>query len=316
MERGKKPLVVLVGPTAVGKTALSIALAQAFNAEIISGDSMQVYRGMDIGTAKIMPEEMEGVPHHMIDILEPDEPFNALTFKKRAEICIDEILSRDHLPMIVGGTGLYVNGLIYDYGFQGERDQEYRTAIFDEMVKHPDKAAAYYEKLMTARPDLKSVIFPNDYFRLSRALEVMRTEGKDVIMQFDMKKNYVSPYKLCFIGLTMDRGVLYDRINRRVDLMLTKGLVEEVENLLGKGYNKEMQAFKAIGYKEIIAMIEGRLSEEEAIDLLKKNTRHFAKRQLTWFRRDPNIKWFEVDQYDAPDSLAEAVQAYISMCLQ
>ena len=158
MSTEKKPLVVIVGPTAVGKTALSIALAKAFDAEIISGDSMQVYRGMDIGTAKITPEEMQGVPHHMLDILDPDEPFNALTFKERAQQTIDDILSRGHLPMVVGGTGLYVNGLIYDYRFQGERDDGYRARIFDEMVADPEKAAAYYDALLAERPDLRGVI--------------------------------------------------------------------------------------------------------------------------------------------------------------
>ena len=177
MSTEKKPLVVIVGPTAVGKTALSIALAKAFDAEIISGDSMQVYRGMDIGTAKITPEEMQGVPHHMLDILDPDEPFNALTFKERAQQTIDDILSRSHLPMVVGGTGLYVNGLIYDYRFQGERDDGYRARIFDEMVADPEKAAAYYDALLAERPDLRGVIFPGDHFRISRALEIIRTEG-------------------------------------------------------------------------------------------------------------------------------------------
>ena len=305
MSHEKKPLVVIVGPTAVGKTALSIALAQAFDAEIISGDSMQVYHGMDIGTAKIMPEEMQGVPHHLLDILEPDAPFNALIFKERAEQATRDILARGHLPMVVGGTGLYVNGLIYDYSFRGERDEAYRARIFDEMVANPEQAAAYYDALLAQRPDLRGVIFPGDYFRISRALEILRTEGKDVIRNFDMPKNYQSPYRLCLIGLTMDRATLYERINRRVDLMVENGLVEEVEKLLHKGYNKEMQALKAIGYKEIITALEGTCSLAEAVELLKKNTRHFAKRQLTWFRRDPNIHWFAVDEMDADALLAQ-----------
>lgn len=311
MSTEKKPLVVIVGPTAVGKTALSIALAKAFDAEIISGDSMQVYRGMDIGTAKITPEEMQGVPHHMLDILDPDEPFNALTFKERAQQTIDDILSRSHLPMVVGGTGLYVNGLIYDYRFQGERDDGYRARIFDEMVADPEKAATYYDALLAERPDLRGVIFPGDHFRISRALEIIRTEGKAAIKNFDMPQNYQSPYALCLIGLTMDRQRLYERINLRVDLMLENGLVEEVEKLLDKGYNREMQALKAIGYKEIIAALEGEMSMEEAVTLLKKNTRHFAKRQLTWFRRDPNIHWFAVDSMDEA-ALLEQTKAIIT----
>ena len=315
MEQNKKPLIVIVGPTAVGKTALSIDLAKAFDAEVISGDSMQVYRGMDIGTAKITPEEAQGVPHHLIDILAPDEPFNALTFKNSAQSKINEILSRGHLPMVVGGTGLYVNGLIYDYDFQGERDDAFRQRIYEEMVQDPEKARSHFEHVITLRPDLKGILFERDYFRISRALEIIRTEGKDAVMDFDMKRNYVSPYDLCLIGLNMDRAKLYDRINRRVDIMIENGLVEEVEKLLQQGYNKKMQALKAIGYKEIIDHLEGRLSLEESGELLKKNTRHFAKRQLTWFRRDPNIKWFEVDRLSY-EALFDQVCSTISACLK
>lgn len=315
MEQNKKPLIVIVGPTAVGKTALSIDLAKAFDAEVISGDSMQVYRGMDIGTAKITPEEAQGVPHHLIDILAPDEPFNALTFKNSAQSKINEILSRGHLPMVVGGTGLYVNGLIYDYDFQGERDDAFRQRIYEEMVQDPEKARSHFEHVITLRPDLKGILFERDYFRISRALEIIRTEGKDAVMDFDMKRNYVSPYDLCLIGLNMDRAKLYDRINRRVDIMIENGLVEEVEKLLQQGYNKKMQALKAIGYKEIIDHLEGRLSLEESVELLKKNTRHFAKRQLTWFRRDPNIKWFEVDRLSY-EALFDQVCSTISACLK
>lgn len=315
MEQNKKPLIVIVGPTAVGKTALSIDLAKAFDAEVISGDSMQVYRGMDIGTAKITPEEAQGVPHHLIDILAPDEPFNALTFKNSAQSKINEILSRGHLPMVVGGTGLYVNGLIYDYDFQGERDDAFRQRIYEEMVQDSEKARSHFDHVITLRPDLKGILFERDYFRISRALEIIRTEGKDAVMDFDMKRNYVSPYDLCLIGLNMDRAKLYDRINRRVDIMIENGLVEEVEKLLQQGYNKKMQALKAIGYKEIIDHLEGRLSLEESVELLKKNTRHFAKRQLTWFRRDPNIRWFDVDRLSY-EALFDQVCSTISACLK
>lgn len=301
----QKPLIVIVGPTAVGKTALSIDLAKFFNAEVISGDSMQVYKNMDIGTAKITPEETEGIPHHMIDILEPNEEFNALKFKTLAEEKIDEILMRNHLPMVVGGTGLYVNGLIYDYQFTGDRDATYRDKIYDDLRQNADNTS--YQELISLRPDLEGVVFPGDHFRIARALEIIRTNGKDALKNFDMKSNYVSPYKLCLIGLNMDRAKLYERINYRVDLMIENGLVEEVEMLLHQGYNKEMLAFKAIGYKEIIAYLNHDLSYEAAIDLLKKNTRHFAKRQLTWFRRDPNVKWFMVDEMDYSTLLASTI---------
>ena len=301
-----KPLVVIVGPTAVGKTALSIDLAKHFNAEVISGDSMQVYKKMDIGTAKITPEETEGIPHHMLDILEPSEEFNALKFKTLAEKNINEILSRNHLPMVVGGTGLYVNGLIYDYQFTGDRDASYRDKIYDDLRQNADNTS--YQELIALRPDLEGIVFPGDHFRIARALEIIKTNGKDALKNFDMKSNYFSPYNLCLIGLNMDRATLYDRINRRADIMIENGLVEEVEKLLHQGYNKEMLAFKAIGYKEIIAYLNHDLSYEAAIDLLKKNTRHFAKRQLTWFRRDPNIKWLMVDEMDYPTLLSSAIK--------
>ena len=301
----KKPLVVLVGPTAVGKTALSIDLAEHFHAEVISGDSMQVYRKMDIGTAKISENETRGIPHHLIDVVDPDEEFNALQFKTLAELEIDQILSRNHLPMIVGGTGLYVNGLIYNYQFTGERDNSYRDEIYDSM--HENKENDSYEELMRIRPDLKGIIFPNDHFRIARALEIIKTDGQENLKNFDMKNNYQSPYNLCLMGLNMNRSTLYDRINKRVDLMIEDGLVEEVEMLLQQGYNKEMKAFKAIGYKEIISYLDGTLSYEEAINLLKKNTRHFAKRQLTWFRRDPNINWFFVDEMSYDELLKNTI---------
>lgn len=307
-----KPLIVIVGPTAVGKTALSIDLAKHFNAEVISGDSMQVYRQMDIGTAKITPEEAQGIPHHMIDIMDPCEEFNALKFKTLAEETIDDILSRNHIPMVVGGTGLYVNGLIYDYQFTGERDASYRDKIYDDLRQKGNTDS--YDELIALRPDLEGIVFPGDHFRIARALEIIKTNGKDALKNFDMKNNYFSPYKLCLIGLNMDRATLYDRINRRVDIMIENGLVEEVEKLLHQGYNKEMLAFKAIGYKEIIAYLNHDMSYEAAIDLLKKNTRHFAKRQLTWFRRDPNIKWFMVDEMDYTALLTGTIE-YINQTI-
>lgn len=308
----KKPLIVIVGPTAVGKTALSIDLAKHFNAEIISGDSMQVYKGMDIGTAKITQEETQGIPHHMLDIMPPDEEFNALKFKTLAEAQIDQILERNHIPMIVGGTGLYVNGLLYNYQFTGDRDNSYRDKIYDDL--HKNEIDSSYQELISIRPDLQGVIFPNDHFRIARALEIIKTNGKENLKNFDMTSNYDTQYQLCLIGLNMNRETLYKRINQRVNIMIDKGLIEEVEKLLEQGYNKEIKAFKAIGYKEIISYIEGTLTLEGATDLLKKNTRHFAKRQLTWFRRDPNIKWFFVDEVDYQGLLNNTIE-YVNKCL-
>lgn len=314
MNNEKQPLVAIVGPTAVGKTALSIDLAKYFQAEIISGDSMQVYRGMDIGTAKITPDEAQGVPHHLIDIMEPDESFNALKFKTLSQELIPQISKRGHLPMVVGGTGLYVNGLVYDYGFVGERDENYRNAVFENLRGSETESSEAYEKIMEIRPDLKGVLHEKDHFRISRAMEIIKTEGKETLQNYDMKSNYTSPYSLCLIGLNMDRAKLYERINLRVDIMLENGLVAEVEKLLQQGYNKGMQSLKAIGYKEIIAYLEGELSYDQAVKLLKKNTRHFAKRQLTWFRRDPNIQWFNVDEMSYDELLEACIKAIHTSC--
>lgn len=303
------PLITIIGPTAVGKTDLSISLAEKLNAEIISGDSMQVYKYMDIGTAKISEKEMSGIPHHLIDILEPTEAFNAIRFKELAEKTIDEIYQRHHLPMIVGGTGLYINGLLYDYNFLGDTNIKYRSDLENIDTK------ILYQMLLKIRPDIENSIHENDRFRIMRALEIIKTSGKDSLKAFDMKENYFSKYDLCLIGLNMDRSLLYERINYRVDKMLAEGLLEELEDLLKKGYNEEMQALKAIGYKELILYLKGKLSFNDAVELLKKNTRHFAKRQITWFKRDPNIKWFYVDQYKK-EELTTQVLNFIKSSLQ
>lgn len=308
MQEKQQRIVAIVGPTAVGKTDLSIALAKRFNGEIISGDSMQVYRGMDIGTAKITPAEMQDVPHHLLDIIDPGESYNVVRFQAMAKTAIEEITARQRLPFLVGGTGLYVNSLLYDYHFSGKTDRSYR----DSLEALP--AEALYAKLMAIRPDLQGTIKKNDRFRIIRALEIIKTTGEEFVHDFDMPNNYESPYKLCLIGLNMDRQRLYDRINHRVDRMLDTGLLAELEILLRKGYNEKIQALQAIGYKELIAYLHGFCSMEEAVDLLKKNTRHFAKRQITWFKRDPNIRWFNVDTM-SPEELFEASSAYIKESL-
>lgn len=308
----KKPLIVIVGPTAVGKTALSIELAKYFCAEIISGDSMQVYKYMNIGTAKIHEDEKKGIKHHLIDILEPEEPFNARTFKLLASNEIENIYSRNNIPMVVGGTGLYINGLMYDYQFDGNTNHEYREKVYKEMIQNGTEK--YYKLLTEKRPNLKNKIHKNDAFRISRALEIMQTSGKDNLGNFCMKDNYDSKYQLCLIGLSMDRKKLYSRIELRIDQMLENGLVEELEALLKKGYNKEMQSLQAIGYKEMMLYLEGKLSYTDSVALLKKNTRHFAKRQLTWFNRDPNLKWFFVDTMNDLE-LQRQTKKYIQQCL-
>ena len=288
----KQPLLVLVGPTAVGKTKLSLALAQRFNAEIISGDSMQVYRGMDIGTAKIPVEEQCGIPHHMIDIHTPDEPFSVAEFQERSARLISEISARGRLPFIVGGTGLYIESLCYGFEFSEQgSDEAYRLQMADYAEQYGNQAL--HQRLAEVDPETASRLHPNDVRRVIRALEVYHLTGQTMSQQLEHQKREAQ-YKLCMIGLTMDRQLLYNRIEERIDEMLEQGLVAEVEQLLAQGYDRRLVSMQALGYKEIAAYLEGELSYEAAVVLLKRDTRHFAKRQLSWFRRMKDIHWFDV----------------------
>jgi len=303
----KEKLLVLVGPTAVGKTALSIKLAHSLNGEIISGDSIQVYKGMDIGTAKITVDEMKGIPHHLIDILEPDEPFSVNDFQKRARRLITEINQRGKLPMIVGGTGLYIQSVIYDYQFsEARQNQELR----DQLVAFATSKGkeALHKRLAEIDPVTASRLHPNDVKRVVRAIEIYQQTG--TTMAEYQQRASVSPYQLCFLGLTMERSKLYERINHRVDLMVEQGLFEEVQSLLGRGYDLSFSSMQAIGYKEIIAYLEGNISKEESIELLKKNSRHFAKRQLTWFRSMKEIHWIDVTFSSNEAELVENIRSF------
>lgn len=288
-------IITIVGPTAVGKTKFSIELAKQFNGEIISGDSMQVYKGMNIGTAKVTKEEAQGIPHHLIDVLWPNEVFNASIFKSMAQTAYQKIIENNKLPILAGGTGLYVNGFLYDYHFsEAEVDENYRKSL--EEFAQNEGLEKLYEKLEDICPEVKSFISKNDKLRIIRTLEIYHSTGKIYFHRNDMKKNYISKFELSFIGLTMDRDKLYKRINQRVDKMIDLGLIEEIKSLLDEGYSRDLVAFQGIGYKEIIAFLNHQYSLETAIELIKKNTRNFAKRQLTWFRRDPNIKWINIDE--------------------
>ncbi|MCI3920422.1 tRNA (adenosine(37)-N6)-dimethylallyltransferase MiaA [Paenibacillus sp. TRM 82003] len=290
----KKPLIVLVGPTAVGKTAFSLEIANHFPIEIISGDSVQVYRGMDIGSAKATPEERAAVPHHMIDVLDPSDPFTVADFKERVTALIDDIHARGKLPAIVGGTGLYIESVVYDYRFS--------EAVADEAARERWNAAAdergteaLHALLRERDPVSAERIHPNDRKRLVRALEVFDATGRPMSEQAQ-KREKTSPYELCMIGLTMDREKLYARIEERVDLMLQQGLVEEVRGLLSRGVDRSLPSMQAIGYKEVASYVEGEISYDRAVYLLKRNTRHFAKRQLSWFRMMPQIRWVDVTE--------------------
>lgn len=293
MNRQHKPkLLVLVGPTAVGKTRLSIEIAKAFSCEIISGDSMQVYRGMDIGTAKITHEEMQGVPHHLIDVMEPYEPFSVAQFQEWSKQLITEIHDRGHLPFIVGGTGLYVESVCYEYQFtEAGMDEAFREA--QKRFAAEEGVEALHQKLAKVDPNSAARLHPNDVRRVVRALEIHHLTGVTLSSQLEGQTKQ-SPYDLCFIGLTMDRQMLYNRIEQRIDEMIANGLVDEVKGLLDKGYNRSMISMQGLGYKEIAEHLQDGVPLQEAIEKLKRDTRRFAKRQLSWFRRMKDISWIDV----------------------
>lgn len=288
----KRPLLVLVGPTAVGKTKLSLQLAKHVDAEIISGDSMQVYRYMDIGTAKLPVSQQEGIVHHMMDIHEPDEPFSVAEFQDRCTALIEEIDDRGKIPFIVGGTGLYVESVCYGFEFNQEgSDEAFRMEMAAFAEQHGNEAL--HERLKLVDPDSADRLHPNDVRRVIRALEIYHLTGIKMSDQLAGQKREPK-YNLCMIGLTMDRQLLYNRIEDRIDLMLEEGLVQEVEQLLERGYSRQMTSMQGLGYKEIAAYLEGEMSYEAAVQLLKRDTRRFAKRQLSWFRHMKDIHWIDV----------------------
>jgi tRNA dimethylallyltransferase len=287
----KPKLIVLIGPTAVGKTKTSIHLAKTFDAEIISGDSMQIYKGMDIGTAKITEEEMEGVPHHLIDIKNPHESFSAAEFQQLVREKIAEIHSRGKMPMIVGGTGLYIQSVIFDYQFtDSPGDPEYRTRL-EEKVEEKG-IATLYDHLQHIDPEAAKNIHPNNTRRVIRALEIFHCTGKTMTGYQESQSDELL-YDTALIGLTMDREKLYNRINMRVDLMIDEGLIKEVKTIFDLGV-RNVQSVQAIGYKEIYEYLDGSISLERAIENLKQNSRRYAKRQLTWFRNKMDVTWFDV----------------------
>ena len=298
----KKPMVVVTGPTAAGKTDLSLNLADRIGGEIISADSMQVYRGMDIGTAKIRPEEMRGIPHHLIDVLDPDQPFNVMIFRQMAMEAAEGILRRGHIPILVGGTGFYIQDLLYDVDFT---DQEtggaYRKYLQDlAREKGPDYL---HDRLKERDPDYAAGVHANNVKRVIRALEFHKESGGSRISDHNREqRERESAYDALFFVLTMDRKALYERIDQRVDRMMEKGLVEEVKRLQERGLTASDVSMQGLGYKEILGALEGQMSLEEAVYVIKRDTRHFAKRQLSWFRRERDVRWVCMDRY--PDRKA------------
>ena len=295
-----KPLVILAGPTAVGKTELSIRLAKRINGAIISADSMQVYKYMDIGSAKIMPDEMEGVKHYLIDELDPSDEFNIVRFQQMAKDALKEIYANGQIPIVAGGTGFYIQALLYDIDFtHQDSDEAFRKEMADYAAEYG--AEALHEKLKEIDPVSYKTIHANNTKRVIRALEYYRMTGQPISAHNEQEHQKVSPYNFAYFVLTDDRKHLYDRIDYRVDLMMKKGLVDEVKNLYDMGYHKDMVSMQGLGYKELLSYLDGECSLEEAVYIIKRETRHFAKRQLTWFRRDRDVIWLDKSAYQYND---------------
>lgn len=292
----KKPLIILTGPTAVGKTKASIGLAKAVGGEIISADSMQVYKYMDIGSAKIRAEEMDGVPHHLVDILNPEEEFHVVRFQKLAKEAMEKIYAAGHIPIIVGGTGFYIQALLYDIDFtENDEDSAYRTEL--EAFAKEHGAEALHERLRAVDPESADAIHANNIKRVIRALEFYRQTGTKISQHNEEERQKESPYHFVYFVLNDDRAVLYDRIEKRIDLMMEEGLLAEVARLKEMGCTKEMVSMQGLGYKEILSYLDGEMTLEEAVYILKRDTRHFAKRQLTWFKRERDVTWIDKSAY-------------------
>lgn len=303
-EKNKPPLIVLTGPTAVGKTALSVRLAKALNGEIISADSMQVYRHMDIGSAKITPAEQGGVPHHLLDILEPEEPFNVVRFQQLAKEAVSDILSRRRLPILVGGTGFYIQSVLYDVDFtETEEDGAFRASM--EELARREGAEALHERLRSVDPEAAAQIHANNIKRVIRALEYQERTGRKISAHNEAQRGKEAAYRSRYFVLTDDRDRLYARIDRRVDEMMERGLVDEVRALRERGLRPGMVSMQGLGYKEILAYLDGECDLERAVCLIKQNTRHFAKRQLTWFRREKDVIWVERGRFADEEAILD-----------
>lgn len=295
----KKNLIILTGPTAVGKTELSIRLAKAVDGEIISADSMQVYKGMDIGTAKITPDEMKGVPHYLVDCMEPFNDFNVTEFQRMAKAAIENIYANGHIPIIVGGTGFYIQSVLYDIEFDScnSADEEYRESL---RIIAKERGAEYlHNMLRQVDPASAEAIHANNIKRVIRALEYYKLTGKPISAHNDEQRKKESPYKYVYFVLNDNRETLYSRIDRRVDIMFENGLEQEVKRLIDSGLTRDMVSMQGIGYKEMFGYFDGEYDLERAKYLIKQDTRHFAKRQLTWFKREHNICWINYQDYNS-----------------
>ena len=307
----KKPLVVLTGPTAVGKTKLSIALAKALGGEIISADSMQVYKHMDIGSAKITEKEMDGVPHHLIDVLSPFEEFHIVRFQELAKKAVEDIYSRGRIPVFVGGTGFYIQAVTKDIDFtEGEEDKKYREELSCLAAEKGNEFL--HEMLRNIDPKSAEEIHANNVKRVIRALEFYKENGFPISQHNEEQKQNETPYNLAYFVLNAPRELLYERIDRRVDEMMENGLMEEVQKLKDMGCRRDMTSMQGLGYKEILSFLDGEVPLEEAVRILKRDTRHFAKRQLTWFRRESDVIWLDKDKFSFDEE--KILEYMLSVC--
>ena len=304
----KPEILVIAGPTAAGKTAVSIAMAKRYGGEVVSCDSMQLYKYMDIGSAKPSPEEMDGVPHHMIDVIDPREDFSVAVYQEMAKAAIADILERGRLPVICGGTGLYLNALLYEMDFgPSRRDSDYRRDL--EKLAEEKGEKALHARLAAVDPASAERIHPHNIKRVIRALEAAELDGRP-LTAFENVRKRSDAYTARLLGVTWDRPVLYRRIDERVDRMLAAGLEKEVRGLMARGFTSDDIAMKGIGYKELIDHFNGLYPYDEAVRLIKRNTRHYAKRQLTWFRKYEDMVWFNGSAYPDPKSWLEDMYAW------
>ena len=304
----KTPLLIVAGPTATGKSDSAVELALRMNGEVISADSMQVYRGMDIGSAKVTREEMRGVPHHLIDCADPSENWNVVRFQKEARKAVQDIASRGRLPILCGGTGFYIQALLYDIDFT---QMEENTPLRDRLSalaaeKGPE---AVHTLLSEKDPASAAAIHPNNLKRVIRAIEFMEESGGSIAAHNSQQRERESAYRSVFFVLTMDRARLYERIDRRVDIMMERGLVDEVAGLRAMGIQRDSTSMQGIGYKQIYGCLDGEYDLKEAVRLIKRDTRHFAKRQLTWFKREKDVIWTNLDRFENRQQMWDHMQA-------
>ncbi|MFI3212122.1 MAG: tRNA (adenosine(37)-N6)-dimethylallyltransferase MiaA [Eubacteriales bacterium] len=299
----KRKLVILTGPTGVGKTKLSISLAKSIGGEIISADSMQVYKHMDIGSAKIKNEEMEDIPHYLVDVLEPSEDFHVVAFQKLAKEYMEKIYQKGKIPILVGGTGFYIQSVLYDIDFSETPKTEYRSYL--EQLAEVNGVQHVHDMLASVDQDAADQIHPNNVKRVIRGLEFFRETGEKISIHNQKEREKESMYDSYYFVLNDDRKALYQRIDQRVDMMIEDGLVEEVARLKDMGYNKTFVSMQGLGYKEVLSYLDDDITLEEAVYMIKRDTRHFAKRQLTWFKREKNVIWIDKQNFTNNDDIVK-----------